>query len=122
MKPLVTNNRVLTWLCVCPADDSISPREKLSYILLTVTTFLIATFILFGSIAYLSTVIRIDLEKSLTSLAQISALSIVTYIFVAMFLLRNKISAIFTKLSEIYKASKKLSRFHSIIILSNHLF
>lgn len=49
---------------------------------------------------------QIDMEKSLFSLFQIAGFLGVIYELIAMFFVRDKISAIFTNLTEIYEASK----------------
>lgn len=59
---------------------------------------------------------RTDLEKSLYSLSQIAGLLGILYVLITMFFLRDKLSTIFTNLSEIYKACKN----HSAILLNNH--
>lgn len=116
MKPLVTNHRVLTWLSLCSADENTSKREKRCYILFAAINYFIFIFFLACSIAYFFTFIQTDLEKSLGSLFQIAACSGIIYMLIVIFFLRHKISAIFIKLSDVYKASKNLFEFYWMVI------
>lgn len=118
MRPLITSQRMLIWLCLCPGDENISKRDKFHHILFTFTLYVIAIITFACSAAHFSMYLRIDLEKSLYSLFQISAVISVTYTTITVFFLRHKIAAIFMNLSEIYKASE--SRFDTILCLLYH--
>lgn len=108
MRPLATNHRVLTWLCLCPAAKNTTRWVQFSYILFTVTTFLLVIIEQISSIVYFFTFVRSDLEIALNSIFQIFTGFGLLYMLIAMFFLRDQISAIFIKLSDIYKASKNL--------------
>lgn len=110
--PLITSQRVLTWLCVCPADENTTKLERFSYILFTFTTFFVQIILLIGSIAYFLTFMRTDMKESLYSLSQIAGSSGIMYMMIAMFFRREKISSIFTKLSKLYEASENLAGLH----------
>lgn len=50
--------------------------------------------------------VSVDLNQSLYAMFQIAAYTNVTYIYIAAFLLRHKITAVFDSLTEIYEESK----------------
>ncbi|XP_055305850.1 odorant receptor 4-like [Sitodiplosis mosellana] len=103
MKPLATGQRVLTWLSVCPPDESTSKCQKQVYIICSVLV-LVANVIGFvTSVAYVHRFVSIDLEKSLCSMLQICAMGCVSYAYILMFVLRHKVTAFLGHLSQIYK-------------------
>lgn len=106
MRPLVTSQRALTWLCLCPVAENVSKRMKLIYILFTCVTHLVATYIFICSTIYSIRLLRTDLEKSLYSLYQIAAASNMIYLISTVFFIRQKISDVFMQLSEIYQTSE----------------
>lgn len=106
MRPLQTNKRVLTLLCLYPSDESVSKWKQLT---LAVFTFLIIAANMCGLIAssfYFVKFVSTDLETSLHALLQMAALSAATYMLVIGLVLRQKINDIFSRLKNIYDASK----------------
>lgn len=58
-----------------------------------------------GALAYIISYVSIDLEGSLYAVFQLCAVGSVSYILIAAFFLRFRITAIFKQLTEIYDAS-----------------
>lgn len=106
MRPLVTNQRVLMWLCVCPPDELTKKWQKRVYIIFSVSVFLANLIGLAASLAYFYQFLSIDLEKSLCTVSQIAATISTVYAGIYLFLSRHKITKLFAKLLEIYKQSK----------------
>lgn len=106
MKPLQTNQRVLTWLCLFPASKNTSNFVKLGYIVLTFVCITCMTANLMASVAFFIKSVSTELEKSLFALFQIVGSLSVWYMFITVFPSQHKIHAIFRRLSEIYDESK----------------
>lgn len=109
MKPLVTNYRVLTWLCVCPPQDAISWSRKLAYITLIIAISMGSVIIIATSVAFFTRALPVDLEQCLFSLDQIVGYFGLTYLIVVAFFLRREIAELFGSLGRIYEASKIFS-------------
>lgn len=106
MQPLATNMRVLSVLCIYPVDEGTSRWKCLTYILITVFVFFgnLSGFI--TSVAYFLKFVSNDFESSLHALLQICAFIGATYGLVVGLLSRYKFRDIFTRLTQIYDASK----------------
>lgn len=105
MKPLPTNQRVLTWLCLLPASANTSNLVKFGYILLTILCIVNITANLAASTVFFMKAVSTEFEKSLFALFQISGGIGVWWMFISVFPLRRNIQGIFEKLSEIYDES-----------------
>lgn len=122
MKPLPTNQRVLTWLCLFPASENTSNFVKLGYIVLTFVCITCMTANLIASVAFFIKSVSTELEKSLFALFQIVGSLSVWYMFITVFPSQHKIHAIFRRLSQIYDESKNCFivktnyRFHDTLI------
>lgn len=101
MKPLETSQRVLTWLCMCPASANTDKLTKLAYISLTIFTFIGMTGIITSSVAFFVTFFSTRLEEALVSMFQVSGTGGSWYMFIAVFPSRHKIKTIFDRLTEI---------------------
>lgn len=106
MKPLVTNYRVLTWLCVCPPEESINRRRKLVYIPLISSILIGNIFFVWTSIVFFTKTVSVNLEASLFSLLQILAFSNIIYLIIVASILRRQIAGLFSGLSRIYDESE----------------
>lgn len=103
MKPLLTNLRVLIWLCACPFDESASNPKRLAYITFTSIVIVLNICVIISSIVYSIKFIHIDLEMSLFAFSQIFSFICSSYMAILNPLfLRRKIMNIFNKLYEIY--------------------
>lgn len=109
MKPLVTNYRVLTWLCVCPSEVPISWGRKLAYICLITSIFIACVYATLASAAFLIKNLSVDLEESLYSFAQMAGYIAATYLIIVALFLRQEITKLFAGLSRIYAESKHFS-------------
>lgn len=72
MKPLATHERVLTWLCICPAEDGTSKWMISLYIIFISIAFVFEVSILVSSYVYFLKNMSDNLEEALYALAQIS--------------------------------------------------
>lgn len=106
MEPLLTNRRVLRWLCGYSASETDSEWIKLAYFILTLVIFLANSTSAISSAVFVWENVSIDLEESLYAVAQVCGSSAVTYVSILIFLLRHKITATINRLSEIYNESK----------------
>lgn len=107
MKPLATNQRVLTWLNLHPADETAKRMEKAAYALVYLTIAVVYLTLFASSVMYFLKFISVDLKESLAAVIQIAPAISLLNAMVFTFLLRNKTAAVFKKLSDIYEASKK---------------
>lgn len=111
--PLKTNRRVLTWLCMCPANEATEKWKKIAYTSLSITAVLLIVCAFFASVAYFGKFASTDLEEALYALFQIiGAVSLLFAITIAYFS-RNKIDAIFENLTKIYRKSENRFELHS---------
>lgn len=112
MKPLATNQQLLTWFCVhqTPANNSPPPL----HILFTVFFLSIEINGLAASLVYFLKTVANDLGDSLHALFQIFAISGAIYLYVVAFLVRNKISGFLRTLENICDASKNFKKSSNI--------
>lgn len=106
MKPLETTKRVLTWLCVCPADESTSIKQKKMYAIFTFMVCFSCISGFLGSVAFFIKFMKSDLENSLIALIVLAACAAIIIGIIVAFLFRHKINEIFEDLSTIYSACK----------------
>lgn len=107
MKILVTNRRALTVLCLCPADEGTTKKQKFLYIAFSIITNIMVLCAITASFVFFCKNISVDLDASLYSLLQISTFLNVFYMTMAAFTFRQQMGDIFEKLQEIYDASKR---------------
>lgn len=106
MDPLVTNKKMLMWLCILPAQAQTNQNMKLLYIV-TSFTLLTSCFLgLIASVAFMVKYLSTNLEDCLYALFQVSGDASALYMILIAFILRRQIAALFDQLSEIYCASK----------------
>lgn len=106
MKPLQTNQQVLTWLCVYPTNEKMSKFKKFLCIVVSVAVFFGYFNVLLASIAFFLKYASTSLEQSLYALFQISGDFGTAYMMLAAYTLRKQFKIIFDKLSDIYDACK----------------
>lgn len=117
MKPLVTNRRMLTWLCLYPNEETSTNRKKIARIVFSVANFIFVLSFFASSVAYLVEFVSIDLRHSLYALLQIFGGATVLYILVIAFHLRHKFPALRENLSQIYQECKTLVKFRWLIFV-----
>lgn len=109
---LETNQRVLTWLCMHPPDESATAWKRMAYIIAALIIFAVLLSATIAHIVYFLKFVSTDLEGSLVALMIIDGMIGFVYSFVTAFNLRYKIQTIFENLTSIYEASKDLK--HSL--------
>lgn len=111
MKPLLTNQKVLMWLCIYPVNENASKFVKLARVAFTFLVIITELFGLIASVVFFMKFFSVDLEKSLYTIFQIVALISNLYMFVVLCGYRYKIIDVFKHLTEIYNASKILLQY-----------
>lgn len=106
MRPLVTNRRVLTWLCVCSADEYTTIKPKMLYVSITIIVFVAILSAFAGTLAFVLKFFSVDLEASLLGFLPNVAYASGVYGMIVSFIIRKKINAIFDELMLIYNKSK----------------
>lgn len=106
MTPLLTNQKVLIWLCAHRANEIQNESHRTRYTAFTVFVFTSHLCFLIPSIAYLERVITTDLYEALYVLIQIFAILPMIKALIIMISLRKRFTELFKKLSAIYVASK----------------
>lgn len=114
MVPLAVHRQVLTWCCVYPPDENTSKWEKLSFKAFAFVIFVSLLSTIAVSVAYIAKFMSTDLGGSLHALFQITAYTGLSYVALNGFILRDKITAIFSQLTQIYNESKNFYLFHHI--------
>lgn len=114
MKPLEKIQKVLSWVCVLPADEATSPWKKRLSAGFTVSIFLITAFGLLACYVSFWVFSLTDLKTALYSLFQSAVISFGLNIMIGVIILRNEITPIFASLTKIYGNCKcaNLSAFH----------
>lgn len=106
MKPLATNQRLLTWLYLCPATELSDKKTKfarIARILLILSSNLI---VIASSVTFVVKFSSIDLAGCLYSLSQLTFCASVTYAIITTFFLRHKLSHLFKSISNIHDTCK----------------
>lgn len=109
MRPLEASQRVLTWLCVYPTDESTSRWEKVAYLASYSSVLLGIIGNLAASALYFVEYLQIDSEKSFYAVSQMAALACVVYIMGIALLLRHRIVIVFDGLAKIYEECNYLA-------------
>lgn len=99
MEPLFTNRRILTWMCIYPAEKTVTWQWKMLYIIFTAVEIFI-----FGSAVI--AVLTLGYKQILFSACNVPALLGVIYTILSGFRLRHGIVRIFEKLSDICNKCK----------------
>lgn len=108
MKPLATNRQMLTWLCLLPAESTVTIRKKNQYIATISITFgllvscVLTYFLKFGSM---------DLKEALYAVCEMSACFNVILMTVAALYKRHRMTSFFEGLDIIYDQRKSLTFF-----------
>lgn len=103
MKPLVTDQQVLTWLCVLPVKETTSEWRNWSRIAFVVTFIVITLLHLSSSVTFILKFISIDFQR--TSIALFTLCGAVSTInsIIVVFIMRHKIPPVYKNLSSIYE-------------------
>lgn len=106
MKPLVTSERVLIWLCMCSSERTASRNKKLMYAIFGLISIFSTVVGLVAAVTFVYKYMFISLELTLYVLMNVSGGAGLLYSWAVAFAARDKVSAIFERLSMIYSASK----------------
>lgn len=106
MEPLATTRRMLTWLCMCPADELSTLRQKLPYVAHTSAILLIHLVSFVASVVFCVKHIKNDFNgATFAFMICIGEVGLVYSLIVGIFMC-HQIGDIFTHLSTIYKSSE----------------
>lgn len=106
MQPLETTRRMMTWLCMHPADESTTPQQKLAYVThtLVILFFHLVSFV--ASFVFFVKYVSIDFNGAIFAfMIGIGELGLI-YFLIAAVLMRHQIESIFSSLSTIYESSE----------------
>lgn len=106
IRPLATSQKVLTWLCVYPADKNTSFLKRCAYVALYFYVLIGNMSVLISSIVFFVTYVSTDFELSLYAVFQMAAYTSSTYLMLLAYTLRNQITSVFDGLARIYEASE----------------
>lgn len=121
MKPLETNQRVLTWLCGVRPNESDKNGKNISHIILTLSIILVHLLAVISSVVFIYRNVSVNLEETLFSLLYNVGNSSALYQSVAIILLKDKLTEIFERLSKVYDKSKK-KHFIDKVMRSHNIF
>lgn len=106
MEPFHSIKRISVWLCMCTADKSSSIWLKRAHFVFALMTF----FSNFGGfaahVAYIYQFLFIDLDGSMFAFLGLIGFTAVSFVMAIIFFLRQKMSSLFNRFSDIYDASK----------------
>lgn len=106
MNPLATNQRVLTWLCICPFDRDTRIWQKTLCVILTLFLFTFIFSLLVSSIVFFVQNVSIDFESCLYAVFQIAGISGLIDEWSVAFILRKRVHLLFGSLAKIYEESE----------------
>lgn len=112
MKPLAKYQRVLTWLCLLPAEEGTGRRQKVVYFLFSVNMFATIFVCALSNILYFLKFVSNDLESALFPLYIFIGCFGLIYMLISAILFRPQMSVLFEKLLKIYDASKYLLKLY----------
>ena len=104
-EPLVTNRRVLTWLCVYPSERTTTKSQQLAYLAFSFIVFTGILSSLIASVAFFIKHVSTDLEVALYAVSQIAAAASILYAILMTYFQRRGIATIFQQLAAIYERS-----------------
>lgn len=103
---MTTTKWLLTWLCMCPANESPRLTRRIAYVGVTSIIFIANLCAFATQTTFFIKIVLTDLEAALFALFGILYHVAMPYTLINAFYLRCKIGQIFTKLSEICCKSK----------------
>lgn len=111
MRPLVTQQRVLTWFCLCPAPGGTCKFLKLKYILICGILMLNQSICFLSCSAFFFMFLSTNLKESLFALFSMAANSSVPHQMIIALFSQHRILNVIESLSEIYDASEYFTPF-----------
>lgn len=101
MDPLKTNQRVFRWLCICPAFENDSKRQKILYIIYSVCSIASVIGLFIASSLFVLKNITTDLELAIFGVHPSIEPMNLLYMYTVAIILRHKVLDIFRSLSKI---------------------
>lgn len=106
MKPLQKCQRMLMWLKAFPTDESVSYRNKVTYIVVTLSVIMGHILSVASSSLSIYQTMSVDLEATLFALFHTITSTSMIYQSIVSILLCHDLATIFVELSTIYKKRK----------------
>lgn len=106
MKPLQTNQQVLTWLSMHPVDKSTSKSKRMLYIAFTIINVILTLVTVISSATSFAIYITSDIEASLYAVFQFAANIAVFNLIAVGMVYRHRVASIFRNLAKFYATSK----------------
>lgn len=106
MNPLISCRRVLTSLCIYPADNTLNKLQKRKRIITSLAIMVLLVTGLVASFAYAVKFKSTDLNGALFALMQVLAFITVLTEYIVAFYKRDEIRDVIISITEIYDASK----------------
>lgn len=111
MEPLATTRKALQWLCILPADENASIREKIIHVACSTGLIVIEISFVASSGAFVWENVSTNLEEALHGVFQITASIGLNYMLISGIVYQRKIAAMFQTLSNLYEESKEVIQF-----------
>lgn len=110
MRPLATNQLMMTWLSMYPADKSATPRQKQLYIAHTLVVLISNVASCVSSLVYCLKFISTDFDSATFAFMCTIGIFGVIFFMITAISMRHQIEKIFTNLTTIYKSCKWLKQ------------
>lgn len=106
MKAFLRNQKMFTWLSVCPVAEGTDRRMKVIQKVFSITAGIILLFALIFNASFVIKYARTDLASALHALYQVASETSVLYTFIAAYISRQRIVDVFNKYQQIFDARK----------------
>lgn len=106
MKPMATNQKVLTLVSILPCDEKASTWTKVISVIFPVVVLIAHLWSIVSSAQYFSKFMSDDLDSALFAVLTICGHVNMAYMFIIAHFLRHRINAIFMSLTAIYKTRR----------------
>lgn len=106
MQPLATTRQVMTWLSICPADESTNSWQKRAYKAHTWAVLIINFTAVSAGLTFCMEFFQTDFDSSTFAFMAAAGECGAIYFWIVAFQMRRQIDEIFKKLSTIYNDSE----------------
>lgn len=106
LNPLLTIQRMLKWLCICPMDENDASYKKILFIMWSVFSIICSSIGSTSSVRFFSKYLSTDLKASINAILPFTSTLNFLYMIINAYIVRHKIVAIFKRLSEIFEKCK----------------
>lgn len=115
VKPLASSHRVLTWLCVLPAEENTRKLEQRLYVALLLALIASDVAVAISSFMYILNFKSHSLQDNSIALQELLAAIPVANTIIMAFLFRHKIPPMLGKLLGFYKKCMEIFSFNYLI-------